>query len=121
MAFSAGYPRVAVTEADLGRAAWYSANSGGKTHPVGQKEPNAFGLYDMHGNVWEWCQNWFDAYKPGAVVDPQGPPEGQLRVLRGGSWYVDHRHCLSALRFRRLPDFRDNLIGSRVALAPRTP
>ena len=63
-------------EDDLVRVAWYGANSGGKTHPVGQKTPNAFGLHDMHGNVWEWCWDRWNLYKPDAAVDPQGPPEG---------------------------------------------
>src|SRR5208283_6063359 len=72
------------TEADLGRAAWYYANSGNKTHPVGQKEPNAFGLYDMLGNVWEWCQDWFGPYSSANSIDPQGAEKGDRRVTRGG-------------------------------------
>jgi formylglycine-generating enzyme required for sulfatase activity len=86
------------TERQLREFVWYSTNSGDKTHPVGQKKPNAWGLYDMHGNVWELVQDWYGPYTAGAVVDPTGPSSGTLRVIRGGSWYSDAGDCRSASR-----------------------
>jgi len=71
----------------LGEYAWHGGNSEGKPHPVGQKKPNAWGLYDMHGNVWEWCADWYGGYPKGPATDPSGPASGGARVLRGGSWY----------------------------------
>jgi formylglycine-generating enzyme required for sulfatase activity len=72
----------------LGEYAWYAANSGGGTHPVGQRKPNAWGLYDMHGNVWEWMQDYYarDYYQQSPAQDPKGPTSGNTRVLRGGAW-----------------------------------
>jgi hypothetical protein len=75
-------------ETMLDNYAWYSNNSGSQTHQVGQKLPNAWGLYDIHGNVYEWVQDWYEsAYPPGPVTDPTGPPSGSRKTLRGGSWY----------------------------------
>ena len=76
--------------------------------------PNAWGLYDMHGNVWEWCQDWYGDYLIGAVSDPQGEDLGECRVLRGGSWLSYARFCRSALRYGSPPEFRNGYIGFRL-------
>lgn len=101
----------------LGDYAWFNSNSGGKTHLVGTKKPNAWGLYDMHGNVWEWCQDWFqDSYNGLANTDPQGPQSGAYRVLRGGSWPYDARSCRSASRPGGIPVGTYGVYGFRVVL-----
>jgi formylglycine-generating enzyme required for sulfatase activity len=105
-------------ESELGDYAWYHDNSGKTTLPVGQKKANPWGLYDMHGNVWEWCQDWYaDDLPEGAVTDPTGPVGGSDRVLRGGSWLHYAYYCQSALRRRRAPDYRYYYFGFRVLLS----
>jgi formylglycine-generating enzyme required for sulfatase activity len=101
---------------NLDDMAWYLSNSGGTPHPVGQKKPNAWGLHDMHGNVWEWCSDWYDKYPSHAVTDPTGPGNGQSRVLRGGSWDYIRDHCRAAYRRRGAPGLRSGYIGFRVCL-----
>ncbi|MBQ3348855.1 MAG: SUMF1/EgtB/PvdO family nonheme iron enzyme [Thermoguttaceae bacterium] len=81
---------------NLDEMAWYDSNSGSKTHPVGTKKPNAWGLYDMQGNVCEWCQDWYGDYPSGSVTDPAGPSSGSLRVVRGGDLGDGARDCRSA-------------------------
>jgi len=106
-------------EKQLGEYAW-NDNSGRKTHPVGEKKPNAFGLYDMHGNVWEWCQDWYgeEYYANSPADDPTGPDSGNDRVLRGGSWVNGPYLTRSANRFRIAPYNRSNVVGFRVARTP---
>jgi formylglycine-generating enzyme required for sulfatase activity len=105
-------------ESLLGRYAWDCSNSNSKTHPVGEKKPNAWGLYDMHGNVREWCQDWYKEYSPGSVIDPVGPSSGTSRVNRGGGWYLDAGYCRSAYRDRNFPGYRNDRIGLRLAAFP---
>jgi formylglycine-generating enzyme required for sulfatase activity len=106
---------------NLDEVGWYSKNSNRQTHPVGQKKPNEFGLYDMSGNVWEWCWDWYgeayytDCHEEGIVRDPLGSDNGKYRVLRGGSWIDINPICRSALRHWNYPVNWINHLGFRPA------
>jgi len=97
--------------------AWYVDNSISTTHPVGEKTQNAFGLYDMSGNVWEWCNDWYGTYPGGSVTDPPGPATGLYRVIRGGCWFHDAADCRSAIRNNPYPSNRLDIIGFRLAFS----
>ena len=101
---------------NLDEVGWYDQNSGKRTHGVGQKKPNGWGLHDMHGNVWEWCQDWYGPYESGLGVDPQGTVAGSDRVLRGGSWSdFGAINCRVANRSSNAPTSADSHFGFRVA------
>ena len=104
----------------LGEYAWYGDNTGGTTHPVGQLKPNAWGLYDMHGNVFEWVQDWYglDSYKQSPDTDPQGPSTGDRRVRRGGFFGFNQWGVRCAFRDRYDPLGRNDNLGFRVVLLP---
>jgi formylglycine-generating enzyme required for sulfatase activity len=101
----------------LGDYAWFGKNSNGQTHPVGEKKANDWGLYDMQGNVFEWCSDWYGEYPKGAVSDPSGPKRGSFCVFRGGGWYDGAAGCRSALRSGSAPSDRGDGLGFRVALS----
>ena len=97
--------------------AWFAENAGGTTHAVATKQANAWGLHDMHGNVWEWCADWYaDKLPGGSVSDFKGAASGSLRVNRGGSWRNDAAFCRSAVRFWFSPGLRLGFLGFRLAL-----
>jgi formylglycine-generating enzyme required for sulfatase activity len=103
-------------DAALLEHAWFGSNSDGRTHPVGELRSNAFGLHDMHGNVWEWCYDWQKPFQLADIEDPNGPPTGSLHMFRGGSWYDSAAYCRSANRSGHGATVRFNL-GFRVALS----
>jgi len=101
---------------DIGSVAWYWDNAGKETHPVGQKQANELGIYDMSGNVYEWCQDWYGDYSSSAQTNPTGPGSGSYRVYRGGGWSSSARNCRVSSRFGNTPGFGIGGLGLRLAL-----
>ena len=100
---------------NLNDVGWYTDNSGNTTHPVGATRPNELGIYDMSGNVWEWCHDWCGVYSSSAQRDPMGPSSSPFRVFRGGSWFNFAKYARVSYRNGRNPDLRNNLLGFRLA------
>ena len=94
---------------------WWCGNAGSTTHPVGTKGANPFGLYDMHGNVWEWVEDWYGSYPTTAQTNPTGPATGWFRVNRGGGWDYNLRDARSAVRGFNYPDYRNGNFGFRLS------
>jgi formylglycine-generating enzyme required for sulfatase activity len=98
-----------------GDVAWYSANSGRRTQPVRKKLPNELGIYDMSGNVWEWCWDWYGDYASDPVYDPEGPPSGRNRVFRGGAFFNPVNQLRVSFRIGNPPSSKANSVGFRIA------
>jgi formylglycine-generating enzyme required for sulfatase activity len=107
-------------ESGLNEYGWYDKNSGGTSHPVGEKKPNAWGLYDMHGNIWQWCEDWYDPayYAHSPTDDPDGPATGTERVSHGGCWFSPARSARSANHGRIEAAHRGSHLGFRAAMSP---
>jgi formylglycine-generating enzyme required for sulfatase activity len=101
----------------LDNAGWYADNAGSKTHTVATKNPNELGIYDMSGNVWEWCKDWYGEYSAAAQTNPKGATSGSRRVLRGGSWASSATYCRVAHRYGYGPSNRSDSDGFRVVLS----
>jgi formylglycine-generating enzyme required for sulfatase activity len=113
-----GYPNGTNDDSLLGNIAWFDCDGGCNTHPVAGKAANAFGIYDMSGNVWECCNDWYGSYAAGNATDPAGPSTGSSRVLRGGNWNYYSSLCRSSYRLYVGPYARDNSVGFRAARIP---
>lgn len=100
---------------DIQPLAWHEGNAEGKLHPIGQKLPNALGIHDMSGNVWQWVQDWYGSYPTDSTRNPQGPPWGHYRICRGGSWQLPAWYLRSTFRFLQDPGFRTYQLGFRLA------
>ena len=104
-----------------GDYAWTAGNSGAITHPIGVKKPNPWGFHDLHGNVWEWCLDWFEPYPPRPVTDPVGAAASKFKVFKGGGWNQEIEYARSANRFMMSPSNGIHFVGFRVALGQSWP
>jgi formylglycine-generating enzyme required for sulfatase activity len=105
---------------DIDSVAWKDGNAGGRTHPVGTKAPNELGIFDMSGNVWEWCSDYYspDYYSSSPAVNPEGPADGIYRVIRGGSWFHDSNGLRSTARDSGDPSWYYGYVGFRIVREP---